>query len=131
MSPLVWKAGLTVALLVVGAGVAVYALHRLENPVSRFATYEQMRGSDLAQAGWIPDEIPESAFDILETHNLDTHEVKIQFLFEPGDLRLVGSLCEARKVTPEYTEYGCPSGELSLSIDGQGSYVSRSWLQQH
>ena len=74
-------------LLVLGICVfaALHILDTFENPTSHFATYEEMEASGLMQAGWIPRILPRSAYEITETHNLDTSIVRMSFRFRPGD----------------------------------------------
>jgi len=61
-----------------GAGCA-------ERPESSYATMKEARASGEVTRGWIPGELPESAVDLHERHDVDTNEVWGTFRFPPGE----------------------------------------------
>jgi hypothetical protein len=76
-----------VAALLVGA---LWLMEYSETFESHFETYQQLKESELINRGWVPTFIPESAYDIHETHRVDVGRVNVRFRFKPGDTRLTG-----------------------------------------
>ena len=111
---------------VMGACViaVLFILERFENPVSEFATYAEMEASGLIEAGWIPQVIPKSAFEISETHNLDTGTVRISFRFRPGDVDIVEKECRLTSTPNMDPVFTCPEGTLTVTEEGQGYFTS-------
>jgi hypothetical protein len=114
----------TAIVLIVCTLIAFALLNRFENPTSEFANYSDMAESGVMAAGWIPDIIPRSAYNISETHNLDTNRVRISFSFEPGDTAIAQSKCQEPEEANDEFVFVCPNGELRLTRDGRGSFAS-------
>ena len=130
MRPLLIKVIATVLVLAAGTALALYMLHRLENPQHQFATYQQMQDSGLIQAGWMPDVLPASAFNISHTHNTSTRAVRIAFQYAPGDTERSRTACDKTDAAAghdagiEALVLRCRYGMLVLQDDGQGRYLS-------
>ena len=61
-------------------------LDESEHPESHYESYLAAVESDaLGKGRFIPDLLPESAFDIYETHDLDSNEAWVAFRYAPGD----------------------------------------------
>ena len=112
--------------IVIGACVfaALYMLKTIENPSSEFATYAEMEASGLMEARWIPKIIPKSAFEISETHNVDTNIVRISFRFSPKDISIAESECRSESVKSMNLVFKCTEGILTLTNDGHGYFTS-------
>ena len=83
-----------------------------------------MEASGLIQAGWIPKIISRSAFQIVETHNLDTNVVRISFRFKPGDIGNVEETCHLAQTESPGLVFDCSEGTLTLSDDGIGYFTN-------
>jgi hypothetical protein len=83
-----------------------------------------MAASETMAAGWIPKVIPQSAYDIYETHNLHNNKVSLSFKFEPGDHEVAHRACQPPIEQEEASVFSCPDGTLRLATNGQGSFES-------
>lgn len=113
----------TVMLLAACVIAALFMLDRMENPESEFSTYAEMEASGLIGAGWIPAIIPRSAYEISETHNLDTRIVHMTFRFRLGDIDIPEDLCNSISNGTALV-FSCSEGILTLSDDGRGHFTS-------
>lgn len=114
----------TVVVLGACAFAALFMLSVFENPTSEFATYSEMEASGIIEAGWIPKIIPKSAFEISETHNMDTNIVRISFRFKPGDIGSAKNECRSTSTKNADQVFNCTEGVLTLTKDGHGYFVS-------
>jgi hypothetical protein len=53
---------------------------------SSFASMKEARASGAVARGWVPGDLPESAADLRELHDLDTNEVWGTFRFQTSEL---------------------------------------------
>ena len=102
---------------------ALFMLDNVENPESEFSTYAEMEASGLIEAGWIPTIIPQSAFEISETHNLGTSIVHITFRFRLGDIDIPEDRCHSISKGTEIV-FSCTEGTLTFTEDGHGYFTS-------
>lgn len=120
---------LGLALLAVPVFLLVVICERIENPRSRFATYDEARASGIMDRGWIPDYIPRSSHDIREQHDIDTNRVKMTFKYDPQDTCDVSSHCVRSEAIPNGRRYFCEyfgsSVQIDLYIDGTATLSSR------
>ena len=66
--------------------VALVALSRLDVSSARYASYEvAMRAEALGPGKWLPGDIPSTAMDITETHDIDTNEVWFSYRDKAGN----------------------------------------------
>lgn len=56
-----------------------------DREASSFATLKEARASQAMARGWIPGNLPESAVDLREVHDVDTNEVWGTFSFGTSD----------------------------------------------
>lgn len=49
--------------------------------VERFSSYSQLRIAGLLDKGWVPEFLPEDAFEIVHQHDLDTGESATEFSY--------------------------------------------------
>jgi hypothetical protein len=105
--------------------------HYIENPTSRYPTYQAAREAGALEEGrWIPPFLPQSSRNIVETHNIDTNSLKISFDYSPGDLGNVGMECRPLDAASDQTQrfeclnWGLPI-EVHLERSGKGLVVSR------
>lgn len=73
-------AAVLIVLIVGGMGV----MNSFENPASSYKNYSEMSNSGIFAAAGVPDFLPRSAYEIEETHNIDSNIVKVNFRFSPG-----------------------------------------------
>jgi hypothetical protein len=107
--------------LVVG-GLGVIA--SFENPSSSYKNYSEMDDSGIINAGWVPDFIPRSAFEIEETHNIDSNIVKVKFRFNPEDTELAKSRCKTETKVENGILLVCKAGSLELLNNGVGYFTN-------
>ena len=113
-------AAVLIVIVVGGLGV----MRSVEDPASNFKDYTDMADSGLIDAGWIPDYLPRSAFDIDATHNLESNIVKINFRFKLGDTGIARRRCTSATSTGQGILLTCEEGSLQLSNDGQGYFTN-------
>jgi len=85
--------------------------------VEKFRSYPQLKLAGLIDKGWVPEFLPEDAFEIIHQHDLDTNESATEFSyvssFVPkikGRLRSVPQdLLEKRMHEAEEIEWSFPS----------------------
>lgn len=82
---------LLVAIVISGAIAALRYFAATEQPSKFYATYEEAEKDGATQRGWIPNFVPKSAFQIWETHDLDTNKQWMRFKFASVDGKLMVS----------------------------------------
>ena len=104
----------------------------IENPTSRYSTYQSAREAGALEEGrWIPPFLPESARNLVETHNIDSNVLKISFEYSPDDLGGLISECRELKVPSggtrrfECRNWGLPI-DVYLESSGNGLVLSRN-----
>jgi len=60
---------------------------------SEFGSYSEARDSGLIERGWIPEFIPQSAYDIRERHRVDAASIDVEFMFNPEDSVAIERAC--------------------------------------
>lgn len=124
------------ALLTIFAAIGVFAaglfaLARYENPSQSFATYGELAASGLIERGWVSEYLPRSAYEMDESHDIDTNEGRTSFEFTPGDTSLARQHCQLLHSSNHVEKYVCPPFEGQTSIlllkpDGHGQLVTQS-----
>jgi hypothetical protein len=120
MSKILHIAPVLIVIVVGGLG----AMKSAENPSSSFKNYADMSNSGLIDAGWIPSYLPRSAFEIDETHNIDSNIVKINFRYKPGDTEIARSNCKTETSIGNGILLLCDDGSLKLLNDGNGYFTN-------
>ena len=98
----------------------VTTCYYMENPTSRYKTYQEARAAGALDEGrWIPAFLPESSRSIVETHDIDTNALEIEFDYTPGDLGRVPVECRRTSSSSEYVceGWGMP---LNVRLDDSG-----------
>lgn len=108
--------GLVLAALL---ALAALVLEKWERPSSSFDSRDELAA--LIATGWVPDWIPSSAFDIEESHDIDTNEVWMRFRFSKVQAFYRSPLCQPLPVD---------EGEKVISLDGTRFPSSFAALQQ-
>lgn len=103
-------------MLVLLAVLIVIVKYIFEQPVNKFATYEDLEKSDLIQKGWLPDFLPKTSKNISERHNLDTNTVEASFEFNPSDSYRVERECKNKKLINNGFEFTCKYEDNYISI---------------
>ncbi len=111
-----------VSLVLVFGGLAY--IESGENPSSKFADYEALADSNLIRSGWVPNYIPRSAYEIEETHNLDSNIVYLNFKFKPGDGELPKKNCDSETIEGNGKSYLCKEAKIMLFNDGNGYFTN-------
>jgi hypothetical protein len=127
MKPSIAIGGGAAALVLVA--VAAGAMYQsLDVTHSQYGTYADAETAGMFDAGWLPRYLPRSAFEISETHNIDTNRVQATFRYRVGDTRSAEVVCKSIQRSAVGTTYTCTadseSGRLFLGSDGHGSYMS-------
>ena len=103
-------------IICIGFLVAIVAPNLIENKESKFATYSQLESSDLIKNGWVPNYLPRSAYDIHETHNIDTNEIKIRFSYKVGDIQSLVNACDLTVSDKLKSIFHCEHGSQIIMI---------------
>jgi len=53
--------------------------------ISKYESLEEVKNNKAIQGGWIPAILPESAYDIVESHDLDTNTIFGSFKYKEKD----------------------------------------------
>ena len=53
--------------------------------ISKYESLEEVKNNTAIQGGWIPAILPESAYDIVESHDLDTNTIFGSFKYKEKD----------------------------------------------
>jgi hypothetical protein len=90
-----------------------------------------MKKSGIIARGWVSEFIPNSAYSIKETHNIDTNTVHMSFKYNVSDGELPKDSCTLMSETDKGWKYVCPPYKGSTNIitlrqDGMGYYSSYS-----
>lgn len=107
-------------------GIGHWFITSEENPRSYFATYDELKASDLIDKGWLPPFLPRSITEISETHSIDSSRVWATFRYDVRDHSEVERACRLVLKSPAGAKYICPPFEkqttvLILKVDGTGS----------
>ena len=97
-----------------------------ENPKSYFSDYQALEESGLIERGWIPAYLPRSAYEINETHNIDTNIVQIRFKFKQNDISLPVQYCGQGTFDENDLIFKCKDGILRLTQDGAGYFTNEA-----
>jgi hypothetical protein len=117
----------TIAIVLVFSVLVISVLGYMEwteNPSTSFRNYAEMADSGIIERGWIPNYIPRSAFEIEETHDIDTNVVQMHFSFEPGDIELPRRNCNSETIVENGILFLCNEGRLRLAKDGKGYFTN-------
>jgi hypothetical protein len=108
-------AGLVVASPLILLAMCAY----IENPTSRYETYEAAhRAGAMNEGRWIPSFLPQSSRNIVETHDIDTNRLEITFEYTPGDLGRLPVECNR---IGSSTQFQCDEwGSVVLDPLGKG-----------
>jgi len=97
--------------------------------VEKFSSYPQLRLAELVDKGWVPEFLPEDAFEIIHRHDLDTNESATEFSYVSsfvskieGRLRPVPhDLLEKRMHEAEEIEWSFPNVTSAQYFEIQSS----------
>lgn len=64
---------------------SLYYCSSIETTVVYYASKRGAQEKGAINAGWVPDWLPASAYDISEAHNIDTNESILLFRYKAGD----------------------------------------------
>jgi len=98
------------SLLVVGAVLvgAVWLVDSIGTFESHYETYQALIESESMSQGWVSHVIPQSSYDIFETHRVGGGIVTVRFRFQPGDTKDIESRCAGLRTNdPMITPYRC------------------------
>lgn len=105
-----------------------------EQTKAEFETYDDLLKSGYIEKGWLPDFLPKSSRNILETHNIDTNHVEASFEYTITDTQSVENGCGNKTVLENGTEYKCKHEDsyilIKLMNDGEG-YLYSSPLKEN
>jgi hypothetical protein len=118
------------SLLIIGAVLfgAIWLVDNAQTFESHYDTYQKLKESELMTQGWVSHVIPNSSYDINETHRVSGGIVTVRFRFQPGDLGDMESRC-AILDSNESTirRYRCREDVaavvVSLDASGQGQIL--------
>jgi hypothetical protein len=104
-------------------------MDKAERQESHFETYQALQSSEPIAKGWVPDIVPQTAYDIYEDHRVDQDRIHVQFRFRPGDTAKIEETCIRQQSEAALTAtYKCKHGDgvviVRLKQDGTGEIVS-------
>lgn len=102
-----WLLGGIGALILLSPLILLTTCYYFENPTSRYETYHSAREAGAMEEGrWIPDFLPQSSRNIVETHDIDTNELEISFEYTSGDLGRLPAECDRAGTSLEFRCHG-------------------------
>jgi hypothetical protein len=117
-------------LLVVGAVLmaAVWLVDNAQTFESHYDTYQKLKESELMSQGWVSHVIPNSSYDIQETHRVSGGIVTVRFRFQPEDTGDMESRCAIlNSDDPTIRRYRCREDVAAvvvrLDANGQGQVL--------
>ncbi|MBY0249532.1 MAG: hypothetical protein K2Q17_17920 [Nitrospiraceae bacterium] len=118
------------SLLIIGAVLlgAVWLVDNAQTFESHYDTYQKLKESELMTQGWVSHVIPNSSYDINETHRVSGGIVTVRFRFQPGDLGDMESRCAILDGNdPAIRRYRCREDVAAvvvrLDASGQGQIL--------
>lgn len=118
------------SLLIIGAVLlgAVWLVDNAQTFESHYDTYQKLKESELMTQGWVSHVIPNSSYDINETHRVSGGIVTVRFRFQPGDLGAMESRCAILDGNdPAIRRYRCREDVAAvvvrLDASGQGQIL--------
>lgn len=118
------------SLLIIGAVLlgAVWLVDNAQTFESHYDTYQKLKESELMTQGWVSHVIPNSSYDINETHRVSGGIVTVRFRFQPGDTGDMESRCAILKSDdPTMRQYRCREDVAAvvvrLDASGQGQIL--------
>ena len=111
---------MSVALVVTGCCLSGCSEHQS----SYFKSYHEAKASGIIDRGWIPEFIPESAYDIKEQHKVDVAYIDVELWFDPDDIDAFDGPCSLQ----ETRIYTCDNSgnPVSVVISGGNHAVIKS-----
>jgi hypothetical protein len=111
-----------ILLAMLGFFVMVYfmMLHYFpDTQINKYPSFQEVKDDTAIERGWIPAIIPESAYDISETHDLDTNQLFGSFNYKEPDEK---KLLEQMTVMPDMNET-MEWGNFLFKIDKEHNHV--------
>ena len=72
-------------LLIAGVIYLIFSYLFLDIQINKYADVETVKEKHMIEKGWIPSILPLTAYEITETHNIDTHEIFGSFKYKEED----------------------------------------------
>jgi hypothetical protein len=118
------------SLLVIGAVLigAVWLVDNAQTFESHYDTYQKLKEAELVSKGWVSHVIPNSSYDIDQTHRVSGGIVTVRFRFQPGDTGDMESRCAILNTdNPTIRQYRCREDittvVVRLGTNGQGQVL--------
>lgn len=118
------------SLLIIGAVLfgAVWLVDNAQTFESHYDSYQKLKESELMTQGWVSHVIPNSSYDINETHRVSGGIVTVRFRFQPGDIGDMESRCAIlNSDDPTIRRYRCREDVAAvvvrLDANGQGQIL--------
>jgi hypothetical protein len=107
---------------------AVWLVDNAQTFESHYDTYQKLKESELMTQGWVSHVIPNSSYDINETHRVSGGIVTVRFRFQPGDTGEMESRCAiVNSNDPTIRQYRCREDVAAvvvrLDASGQGQIL--------
>lgn len=119
-----WLATMAVVLLIVVVGSVVY-LHGNNN--ATYVDVADLKGSEPYRQGYIPDFLPASMKNLVESHEEGMRQVRASFSYTPGDSGQLEQACNVLKSDDQSKRYGCDFShgfiQVELFANGSGVFV--------
>jgi hypothetical protein len=93
MSCVARRAAVAEACSILAAALVVVACHSGETPESRYKSRAAAVSAGAVSRGWVPEALPSSAVDIVESHDIDSNETWIKFRFSESERAVVETMC--------------------------------------
>ncbi|KYJ85978.1 hypothetical protein [Sulfurovum riftiae] len=84
--------------------VAIYFLltsYFSDVQINKYPDLQAVKEDKAIEKGWVPDMLPDSAYDIEETHDLDTNQLFGRFYYKEAD---EGSIMEKLTIVPDMNQ---------------------------
>jgi len=97
-----------VALLLFFVGIYLMLTRNFSDvTINKYPDFDSVKKEGVMEKGWIPSLLPASAYDIAETHNLDSNELFGSFYYKESDEKhLLEQLSNAEKEKGVYKKGG-------------------------
>ena len=72
-------------LIIIGLVYFIFSYFYIDVQINKYADIETVREQQAIEKGWIPSILPLSAYEITETHDIDTNEIFGSFKYKEKD----------------------------------------------
>ena len=114
-----WKYILLLIVSFFVLGYVIFTARYSDAQINKYEDIEVVKENQAIQKGWVPSIIPDSAYEITETHNLDTNELFGNFKYKEQDEAALMEHLTVKQNMDKTLEWG----DFLFRVDKELNYV--------